>query len=53
MINKNMLPQAVVDAADKMLNDFDRNVRYTYQQRVEMIKDFCEQALLENSKKRK
>jgi hypothetical protein len=53
MINKNLLPQVVVDAVDKMLNDHNVNIRHTYQQRVEMIKMFCEQALLEYSRKKK
>lgn len=53
MIEKNLLPQAVVDAVDKMLNDHNFNTRQIYQQRVEMIKMFCEQALLELSRKKK
>ena len=53
MLNQNLIPQAVFDAVDKMLNDYNSNTRQTYQQRVEMIKMFCEQALAEYSRKRK
>ena len=52
MINKNLLPQAVVDAVDKMLAERNMNIRDNYIQRVEAIRNFCDQALLENKKKK-
>jgi len=53
MIEKNLLPQAVIDSVERMLNDRNRYTRETYQQRVEMIKLFCEQALQEYARKKK
>ena len=52
MINKNLLPQAVVDAVDKMLAERNMNIRDNYIQRIEAIRNFCDQALLENKKKK-
>ena len=52
MINKNLLPQAVVEVVDKMLTERNRNVKDTYIQRIEAIRDFCDKALLESKKKK-
>lgn len=52
MVNKNLLPQAVVDAVDRMLAERNMNIKDNYIQRVEAIRNFCDQALLENKKKK-
>ena len=52
MLNKNVLPQAVVEVVEKMLTERNRNVRETYIQRVEAIREFCDKALMEYKKKK-
>lgn len=46
-INKNLIPQVIVDSVEKMLTEHNRNVRETYHQRVEAIREFCDRALQE------
>jgi hypothetical protein len=53
MIQKHLLPQSVIDCVEKMLTDKKRDTRLLFQQRVETIKEFCEQALVEFNKKNK
>lgn len=45
MIDKNLIPQIVVDSVEKMLKESTPYVKDNYIQRVEMIRDFCQEAL--------
>ena len=47
MINKNLIPQIVIDYADKMLNDKNVYVRQNFLERIETIKDFCDKVIFE------
>lgn len=55
MIQKHLVPQVVVDCAEKMLDEKSNpNTRDNYHQRVEAIKKFCELVLEQaNNKKRR
>lgn len=55
MIQKHLVPQVVIDCAEKMFDDRNNaSARDNYQQRVEAIKKFCEMVLEQaNNKKRR
>jgi hypothetical protein len=52
MINKNLIPQVVVDYAEKMLGNDNIYVRQNFYERLENIKKFCELAMAQFSKKK-
>ena len=46
MLQKHLIPQAVIDCVEKMLDpNTNYNARENFEQRVETIKKFCEIAL--------
>ncbi len=54
MIQKHLIPQAVIDCVEKMLDPAtNQNVRQNFEQRVEAIKKFCETALEQNTSKKR
>lgn len=55
MNQKHLVPQAVIDCVEKMLDErANSNTRDNYVQRIEATKKFCEIALEQmNSKKRR
>lgn len=54
MIQKHLIPQAVIDCVEKMLDpSTNPNIRQNFEQRVEAIKKFCEAALDQNVTKKR
>lgn len=55
MNQKHLVPQAVIDCAEKMLDEHtSQHVKDNFRQRLEAIKQFCEIALEQkNMKKRR
>lgn len=55
MNQKHLVPQTVIDCAEKMLDEHtNQHVKDNFRQRLEAIKQFCEIALEQkNAKKRR
>jgi metal-responsive CopG/Arc/MetJ family transcriptional regulator len=54
MSQSHLVPQIVIDCAEKMLDERNNyNVRDNYQQRLEAIRKFCESALNQNNSKKR
>jgi hypothetical protein len=55
MNQQHLVPQVVIDCAEKLLDDrTNENVKQNYQQRIEATKRFCETVLeqMKNKKRR-
>ncbi len=49
MIQKHLIPQIVIDCAEKMLdNKNNANIRQNFEERIEAIMKFCEASLEQN-----
>jgi hypothetical protein len=46
MIQKHLIPQIVIDCAEKMLDpNTNSNIRQNFEERLEAIKEFCNSSL--------